>query len=173
MKKIIILIAFALTLVSVSYSQTYEDRGSVYSWKWISGVLDSAESENSPSFPAYDIINLYKVVVLDTGSGANLYAEYLEKKPYAIVMVKGSGTVDSLSSLKLYGRNPDDSWTVVDTVSTAKEVSCMTTLSFNDVARFSELRFTGTVADLTVSAYNVRIYVEIVIPKTIANGGKK
>lgn len=173
MKKAIFIIAMIVALMSISYSQTYEDKGSVYTWKWTSGILDSAESENSPSFPAYDFIGLYAQLPIDTGEvdSDTKFVEFIQKPAYVVVQVKGTGTVDSLSSLYLAGRTPSDAWVVIDTMSTAKETSCMTKISYNDMPRFTELRFQGTVADLTVSAYNVRIYVELIIPKVNANGG--
>lgn len=173
MKKVIFIIVAIVTLWSISYSQEYRDVGNAYSFKWISPSTDSAGVFSSPVFPAYDMIALYRTVVLDSGTtdGKPYEASYLEKKPYVIVQVKGTGTVDSLSSLYLYGKNPDDSWSIVDTVSTAKEVSIMTNLSFNGLPRFTELKFTGTVADLTVSAYSVRTYIELVVPKLL-NGDK-
>jgi len=183
MKRIIFIIITALTLVGITYSQELEDKGTAFHFLWISAPTDSGTTVSSPVFPAYPLIDLYRVVVLDSGSASNLgtvftggdtyEVSYLEKRPYAIVQVKGTGTVDSLSSLYLQGKNPDGSWTTIDTLSTAKEVSIMTFLSMNGLPRFTELRYTGTVADLIVSAYSVRIYVEMVIPKIYASEGKR
>lgn len=167
MRKILLYITLLLGFTAITFSQngTLIDEGSCFRFKWVSPVTDSGGTFTSPAIRSTDIIALYRSTVLDTGSGANLYVEYFEKYATINVQVKGAGTVDSLSSLIMQGRTPSDGWVTLDTVSTAKEVTCMTKLSFNDVARLPEIRFYGTVADLTVSAYTVYTYIEVIIPK--------
>lgn len=169
MKKILLYISLLLGFTAITFTQQgqFIDKGDAYHWKWVTESRDSAETFTSGVIPAYAFMNLYGVSAVDTGEVDSdvRIMEYILKNAIVIVQVKGSGTVDSLSGLFAQGRTPSDGWATFDTVATAKETSCMTKLSYNNEPRYPEIRFTGTVADLTVSAYNVVTYIELIIPK--------
>jgi hypothetical protein len=168
MKKTFVIL-FMLFITAIGYAQNgmLIDEGSCYRFKWVSPVTDSAGTFTSPAIRSTDIIALYRNAVVDTGEvdSDSKIVEYFEKYATVNVQVKGAGTVDSLSSLIIQGRTPSDGWITVQTLNTAKEVTCMTTVTFGTVVRTPEIRFYGTVADLTVSAYTVYTYIELVIPK--------
>ncbi len=169
MRKILLYITLLLGFTAITFSQngTLIDEGSCFRFKWVSPVTDSGGTFTSPAIRSTDIIALYRNAVVDTGEvdSDSKIVEFFEKYATVNVQVKGAGSVDSLSSLIIQGRTPSDGWITVQTLSTAKEVTCMTTVTFGTVARLPEIRFYGTVADLTVSAYTVYTYIELIIPK--------
>lgn len=160
-----ILLFTAITLADERLDVVEYDNAT-YIHYYITG-LDSGETFTSPAFNAVNAIwwymqgNITNYTQRDTTINNYLHSNDI----YAEIIINGTGAIDSAGLVKIEGLAGDASWVVFDTLATTKNTPKRDVITFWTAPFYKEWRFTGSIADLTASAYNVRVDITLIIPK--------